>query len=100
MNHVKLLMVRVYLTEKDKLLRSILDFLHYTVHVAGVTVYRAISGYGESGVMHSTEIMSLSLNLPIVVEFFDDVDKLTPILLHLSEMVGEGHVVSWLVDKH
>jgi PII-like signaling protein len=87
--------VRVYVTEADKLLNNLMNYLHNDMKVKGVTVFRAISGFGRSGAMHSSALLGTSLDLPIVVEFFDTADKVNDTLAHLKELAGEGHVVSW-----
>ncbi|MHB8534087.1 MAG: DUF190 domain-containing protein [Sulfuricaulis sp.] len=88
-------MVRIYLTEAEKLLKPLLAKLHDEEKVQGVTVFRGVSGFGRSGVVHSTTLLDLSLDLPMVIEFFDEPAKIKRILAHLSTMIPPGHVVSW-----
>jgi uncharacterized protein len=88
-------MVRIYLSEAEKLLKSLLAKLHDEEKVRGVTVFRGVSGFGRSGVVHSSTLLDLSLDLPMVVEFFDEPAKVKRILTHLSAMIPPGHVVSW-----
>lgn len=95
MNTSKVTFVRIYLTEAEAKLDALIKRLHDWEHVRGVTVFRGISGFGPSGVMHSAGIMDLSLNLPVVVEFFDAPDKIGMILEHLQGMMEPGHIVSW-----
>lgn len=89
-------MVRVYVTEGDKLLNAIMDYLHNDIKASGVTVFRAISGFGKSGAMHSNTLLSMSLNLPLVVEFFDTPIKIAAAIERLTQLLGKtGHIVSW-----
>jgi PII-like signaling protein len=88
-------MVRIYVTEGDKILNSVMDYLHNTVKVQGVTVFRAISGFGKSGAMHSSSLLSMSLDLPLVIEFFDVPEKVKETIPRLVSLAGKGHVVSW-----
>jgi len=88
-------MVRVYLTESQRLLPTLLAKLHDQEKVRGVTVFRGISGFGKSGVVHSSTLLDLSLDLPVVVEFFDTPDRVAGILQHLHDLLPPGHVVSW-----
>lgn len=88
-------MVRIYITEGEKLMKRLLGRLHDDEHVRGVTVYRGIAGFGRSGTMHSSQLLDLSLDLPIVIEFFDEPSKVKAILTHLKDVVPPGHVVSW-----
>lgn len=88
-------MVRIYLTEAEKLLKKLLAKLHDEEKVRGVTVFRGVSGFGRSGVVHSSTLLDLSLDLPVVIEFFDDPAKVKRILAHLKDILPPGHVVSW-----
>jgi len=95
MKHSNVTVVRVYLTEGEKLMQSLLVKLHDEEKVRGVTVFRGISGFGRSGVVHSSMLLDLSLDLPVVIEFFDTPDKVRRILSHLKDMLPPGHVISW-----
>jgi PII-like signaling protein len=88
-------MVRIYLTEANHLLKQLLARLHDDEKVCGVTVFRGVSGFGKSGKMHSSSLLDLSLDLPVVIEFFDDPAKVERILDHLENVLEPGHVVSW-----
>lgn len=88
-------MVRVYLTEAEKTLKTLLAKLHDEEKVRGVTVFRGVSGFGRSGKVHSSSLLDLSLDLPVVVEFFDEPVKVNRILTHLKDVLPPGHVVSW-----
>ena len=90
-------LVRVYMTEHDKALEPFLKHLHDVAKVKGVTVFRAIAGYGGSRRIHRAELVDLSLNLPLVIEFFDSPEKIDAALERMSEFVEPGHVVAWNV---
>lgn len=87
--------VRVYLSESDRLLEEIISKLHDDEQVMGVTVFRGISGFGKSGQIHSSSLLDLMADLPIVVEFFDEPAKAESIVEHLTRVVGPKHIVSW-----
>lgn len=95
---MKMRMVRIYILEAEKQLKPILSYLHDTAKVRGVTVFRAVTGFGESGVMHATTWVDLSLNLPLTIEFFDEDDRIKKILDYLQTIVKLDHIVSWPVD--
>jgi hypothetical protein len=92
--------VRIYLSEGESSLKKLLARLHDEEKVAGVTVFRGISGFGRSGRMHSSRLLDLSLDLPIVIEFFDAPDKVARIISHLETIVPPGHMVSWSARVH
>jgi PII-like signaling protein len=95
MSGTSVTMVRIYLTEGEKAVQPLLARLHDEEKVRGVTVFRGISGFGRSGVVHSSRLLDLSIDLPVVIEFFDEPAKVERILAHLAPLLPAGHVVSW-----
>ncbi|MCR4302080.1 MAG: DUF190 domain-containing protein [Sulfuricaulis sp.] len=95
MTHSEITMVRIYLTEAGDLQKMLLAKLHDEEKVRGVTVFRGVSGFGRSGVVHSSSLLDLSLDLPLVIEFFDKPEKVKRIMSHLKKLLPPGHVVSW-----
>jgi PII-like signaling protein len=85
-------MVRVYLTESEKCLKKLLKYLHDESQVSGVTVLRGISGFGQSGKIHAAHLVDLSLDLPVIIEFFDIPEKITPVLSQLKTLVEPNHM--------
>ncbi len=88
-------MVRIYLTESESKLQALIKRLHDWEHIRGLTVFRGISGFGSSGVVHTSALVDLSLDLPVVIEFFDIPERIETTLSHLSEMADPGHIVTW-----
>ena len=95
MNEVEVTMVRIYLHEAKAHLQELLGFLHDESKVHGVTVFRGITGFGNSGQYHSSTLMDMSLDLPIVIEFYDQPEKVREIIVSLQERVKAGHIVWW-----
>lgn len=95
MTELQVTLVRVYLHEAKSHMKEILAFLHDEKKVRGVTVLRGITGFGNSGQYHSSALMDMSLDLPIVVEFFDEPDKIASIIDALATRVKPGHIVWW-----
>ena len=58
--------------------------------LAGATVLRGIAGFGKSSHVHTTSILRLSSDLPIVVEVVDTQAKIDAIKPRLDEIVTEG----------
>ena len=88
-------LVRIYCTEAEHKLESLLGLLQDQEQVAGVTAFRGIAGFGSSGKMHSASLLDLSLDMPLVIEFFDKPEKVQRIMQDLNELVKPGHMVSW-----
>jgi PII-like signaling protein len=100
MTQSKMTMVRIYLTEGDHQLRKLLEFLQQKEHVRGVTAFRGIAGFGPSGKLHESSLLDISLDLPLVVEFFDQPERAEKIKRDLHQWVGPGHIVSWTAQTN
>ncbi len=95
MKKVDVLMAHIYLTEGDKRLNDILAKLHDEQKVRGVTVLRGITGFGKNGQIHSSSLIDMSFDLPLVVEFFDTEEKVQTVIEHLADLLEPGHIVTW-----
>jgi len=74
--------------------------------LAGATVLRGIEGFGADSHLHTSRILRLSEDLPIVIEIVDTAEQIDRIAPILDEMVSEGmltvervHVVSYRSSK-
>jgi PII-like signaling protein len=70
--------------------------------LAGATVVRGIEGFGADSHLHTSRILRLSEDLPVVIELVDTAERIDAVLPLLDEMVGEGmvtvegvHIVSY-----
>lgn len=95
-------LVRIFIGESDRwrgkpLYDAIVESLR-TNDIAGVTVYRGISGYGAHRRFHKEKRMSLSSDLPIILSVVDEEAKIRAYLPILEQMVDEGLVVLSDVD--
>ena len=100
MNMREVTVVRIYLAEGEKQLKNLMKRLRDWEKLRGLTVFRGISGYGEDGVIHGTDLVDLSLNLPIVIEFFDEDEKINNILEHLSDQIKPSHMLKWTANTN
>ncbi len=62
------------------------------VHLAGATVLRGPLGFGQSTRLHTTKILRLSEDLPLVIEIVDTEDKIKAFLPILDSMMPSGLV--------
>lgn len=60
--------------------------------LAGATVLRGPIGFGHSSHLHTTKILRLSQDLPIVIEIVDAKDKIEAFVPTLDGMIGSGLV--------
>lgn len=89
------MIARIYLNEGERHLDILIKQLRDWEKLRGVTVFRGIAGYGDSGVIHGSGVIDFSLELPVVVEFFDTPDKVQAIVDHLNNTIKPGHIVMW-----
>jgi PII-like signaling protein len=61
--------------------------------LAGATVLRGIEGFGASSRIHTTRLLSLSEDLPLLVLIVDEPAKVEAFLPELEELVTEGMVL-------
>jgi PII-like signaling protein len=62
------------------------------MHMAGATVLRGPMGFGKSSHLHTTKILRLSMDLPIVIEIVDSEEKVNAFLPALDKIIGGGLV--------
>lgn len=61
--------------------------------LAGATVLRGIESYGASSRIHTTRLLSLTEDLPVVILIVDAADRVNAFLPELDELVNEGLVM-------
>jgi len=61
--------------------------------LAGATVLRGVEGFGASNHLHTTRILSLSNDLPVIVIIIDSADRIDAFLPQLDELITEGLVI-------
>jgi len=88
------LLVRIYIGESDQhdgrpLYQAIVERLRER-GVAGATVLRGIEGFGAHARLHTTRLLRLSEDLPILVEVVDSEERIGRILPELDAMVRDG----------
>jgi len=60
--------------------------------LAGATVLRGLEGFGAHSRVHTSRILRLSEDLPVVIEIVDRPERIEAILPALDELVAEGLV--------
>ena len=89
-------LLRIFIGEDDKheskpLYESVV-LKAREMHLAGATVLRGAMGFGHSSHLHTTKILRLSQDLPLVIEIVDSEDKINAFLPVLDGMMGHGLV--------
>ena len=97
-------LLRIYISESDRddghpLDEAIVDVL-LAAGISGATVIRGVAGYGGSAVLHTTHVLRLSEDLPLVIEAVDTVERIEAVLPRLVEVAGEAVITTTPVDVH
>ena len=87
-------LIRVYLTEKDGLLSKLVKVLKDEFEIHGVTVFRGVEGFGEHSKLHSSSLLALSLDLPLVLEFYASTERAEHVARAITDRYELRHVIS------
>ena len=66
--------------------------------LAGATVVRGMEGFDASSHIHTTRLLRLSEDLPVVIEIIDVPARIDAFVAQLDDLVTEGLVVRERVD--
>lgn len=87
-------LLRIFIGEADKWkaepLHEAIVHLARKEGMAGATAVKGFLGFGAKSHMHTTKILRLSEDLPIIIEIVDSDEKISAFLPHLDAMVKEG----------
>ncbi|TIT21217.1 MAG: DUF190 domain-containing protein [Mesorhizobium sp.] len=87
-------LLRIFIGENDKAdgrpLYEVIVLRAREMQIAGATVLRGAMGFGHSSRLHTTKILRLSEDLPLVIEIVDDEEKLAAFLPVLETVMTSG----------
>src|SRR5438132_2977152 len=90
------MLLRIFIGESDrwqhKPLYEAIVLKAREMHLAGATVLRGPMGFGKSSRLHTSKILRLSYDLPLVIEIVDSEEKINTFLPVLDEMIKGGLV--------
>jgi uncharacterized protein len=88
--------LRIYVGESDRFdhhpLYEAIVLKAREMHLGGATVLRGPMGFGHSSRLHTSKILRLSEDLPILIEIIDSEEKVNHFLPVLDTMIGSGLV--------
>lgn len=90
---------RIYVTEGQRVHEKIFERLHDEHKVKGVTMFRGIAGFGESGETHSSSLLDMSFDMPVIVEFFDEEAVVRAALESLSDLTVSCRVITFSAES-
>ena len=97
-------LLRVYFCESDRYDGHPLDeaIVHalQAAGISGATVIRGVAGYGGSSILHTTHVLRLSEDLPLVIEAADTRGKVEAVLPRLAEIAGDGLITTQPIEIH
>jgi PII-like signaling protein len=89
-------LVRIFIGESDRWKgRPLADALVERLRqdgFAGATVLRGLAGFGARSVVHTTHLLELSQDLPLIIEVVDTEEHVKQLEPILDEMVADGLV--------
>jgi uncharacterized protein len=96
------ILVRIFVGENDMwegkpLYEAILQKARES-GLAGATILRGLAGFGANSLIHTTKVLRLSEDLPVVIELVDKAEPIERILPVLDEMVEEGLITQEKVN--
>jgi uncharacterized protein len=59
--------------------------------LAGATVFKGIMGYGSSSRIHTSKVLRLSEDLPLIIEIVDNADKIEEFIPFLKSIFEEAN---------
>jgi uncharacterized protein len=88
--------MRIYIGESDtwkgENLYSAIVLKAKELKLAGASVFMGIMGYGANSYIHTTKILRLSEDLPVLIELVDTEDNIRKIMPFIEETVKQGMV--------
>src|SRR5208282_5874969 len=89
-------LLRIFIGEADrwehKPLYEAIVLKARELHLAGATVVRGHMGFGAKSHLHTSKILRLSMDLPLVIEIVDSEENINRLLPFLDDMVQDGLV--------
>lgn len=87
-------LLRIFIGEEDSFegtpLHEAIVIKAREQHLAGATVLRGPMGFGKSSRLHTSKILRLSEDLPLVIEIVDGEDNISAFLPILDGMMSSG----------
>ena len=88
------MLLRIFIGERDRWKHQPLyeALVLKEMHLAGATVLRGPMSFGKSSRLHTSKILRLSMDLPLVIEIVESEEKINSFLPMVDEMMKGGLV--------
>lgn len=91
-------LLRIYIGEDDKTahkpLYEAIVLKAREMGLSGATVLRGPMGFGHSSTLHTTKVLRLSQDLPLVIEIVDSEDAIAKFVEAIGPMMGSALVTT------
>jgi uncharacterized protein len=91
-------LLRIFIGENDKVgrkpLYEAIVLKAREMGLAGATVLRGPMGFGHSSRLHTTKVLRLSQDLPLIIEIVDREDKIDQFVAAIESMMGSALVTT------
>lgn len=101
MNYLKAQLLRIFIGENDKIgpipVYEKIVVSAKEANLAGATVYKGIMGFGKNSKIHTSKVLRLSEDLPLVIEIVDseeNIQKFLPIIDDILEKSNSGGLIT------
>jgi uncharacterized protein len=91
-------LLRIFIGENDKAgsqpLYEAIVLKAREMGLAGATVLRGPMGFGHSSILHTTKILRLSQDLPLIIDIVDSEEKIAALIAAIEPIMGSGLVTT------
>ncbi|MBK8945898.1 MAG: DUF190 domain-containing protein [Ignavibacteriae bacterium] len=101
MNYVKAQLLRIFIGENDKIgpipVYEKIVVSAKEANLSGATVYKGIMGFGKNSKIHTSKVLRLSEDLPLVIEIVDseeNIQKFLPTIDDILEKSNSGGLIT------
>lgn len=88
-------LVRIFIGESDKIghipVYEKIVLAARKSELAGATVFKGIMGFGKNSIIHTSKILRLSEDLPLIIEIADGTEKIEKFLPILHDIFEEAN---------
>jgi len=97
-------LLRIFIGENDKIgpinVYEKIVVLARKNNLAGATVYKGIMGFGNTSIIRTSKALTLSEDLPLVIEIVDSEKKIKTFLPLLNELLEKSNSGGLITIEH
>lgn len=86
--------------EEHDQMNQALNILHDDDNIIGINALRSIVELYKDYKAHTLPLLALSLELPLMIEFYNHPQKIEKVTKNLKSKLDSKHIVSWPTSAH